>query len=120
MERQTDIEIYVQGCAEDRIVDWVRSNVGLLKTAYEGDGRTIYAGLIGLVVITRDVEDGPFTSVWFNTPHTRWATDVECGRAAAAQLGCVVRCSPGALYPEAGEDELLEIDGAGERLVAFH
>jgi hypothetical protein len=116
MERQSDIEIYVQGCSESRILDWVVSSVGLLRRAYDGEGRTIYAGLVGLVVITQEVEDGPFTSVWFNTPHTRWATDVECGRAAAAELGCVVRCSPGAEFPD---DTFLEIAGSSERLVGF-
>jgi hypothetical protein len=117
MERQTDVEIYLRDCPPKRIMAWVESVAGALKSTHDEDGRAIYDSSIGVVVITQQIEDQPLTSVWFNTPRTPWASDVECARAAAAALGCVTLCSPGDEYPDAEEDELLEIDGDKEQLV---
>ena len=36
-----------------------------------------------------------YTVAWFDSPATPWDTDLECARAAAAHLGCEVRCSTG-------------------------
>lgn len=78
----------------------------------------MYASQIGKVIIT-PVEEREFMGVWFNTPHSPWATDVDCAREAARYLMCVVRCDPERHFNviPSMSDTFLEIEGDVERLV---
>jgi hypothetical protein len=79
----------------------------------------LYPSLLGIVIVTPNIQDGPFVGVEFNMPHIPWATAVDCGRQAARELGCVVRCEPGQYFPEVDplSDAVLEIDGDTERII---
>lgn len=120
MERQPEIEIYLRDCPSERLLSWLDSKIGQLGQAEEAGAAAIYQTTSGAIVVTPNVEDGPFVGVWFNLPDTPWRSDVECARQAARELGCVVRCCPGREFPAVpawAQDVFLEIAEATERPV---
>jgi hypothetical protein len=122
LERRPEIEIYVRDCSTERLLAWLESVMSPLAPARDGGEATIYPSRIGPVVVTPGIEDGPFVSVWFNSPISPWATDVDCARQAAKELGCVVRCCPGQHFPEVpwwASDKFLEIAGGVEQIMAW-
>ena len=118
MEQQTAIEIYIKDCPNDRLFAWIESAVGPLGNPEEIGDATLYPSPLGPVIITPNIQDGPFVGVEFIMPHSPWATDVDCGRQAARELGCIVRCDPGQHFPEVDplSDAVLEINGYTERI----
>ncbi len=122
MERQPDIEIYVRGCSTERLVAWLESVVGPLGPLEAAGAAIVYPSRIGPVVLTPRIKGGPFVSVWFNSPNTPWATDVDCARQVARELCCVVRCDPGLHFPEAplwASDQFLDIADGVEKIVTW-
>ena len=122
MERQPEIEVYLRDCPMERLVAWLRSAIGTLEAPEEAGAAVVYASAIGPVVVTPGIEGGPFLGVWFNTPHSPWATDVDCARQVAKELGCTVRCCPGQHFPEVpwwASDQFLEIAGGVEQIVTW-
>lgn len=123
MERQSEVEVYLRDCPIERALAWVRETVGSVAGPFDCGTAVAYHPTTspGAVVLTPGVEGGPFLSVWFNTPARPWATDAECARAAARDLGCVVRCDPSREHPELppGADVWLELSDGVERLVAW-
>ena len=122
MERQPDIDIYVRDCPIERLITWLESVVGPLASAEDAGAATVYPSRIGPVIVTPGIEDGPFVGVWFNSPNSPWATDVDCARQVAWELGCVVRCCPGEHFPEVpwwASDQFLEIVGGVEQIVTW-
>lgn len=122
MERQPEIEFYVRDCPSDRLLAWLESVVGRVAPVEAAGAATIYSSRIGPVVVTFRIEGGPFVGVWFNSPDTPWATDVDCGRQAARELGCVVRCCPGEHFPEVpwwASDKFLEIACGVEQMITW-
>src|SRR5207248_4042795 len=94
LKRQSDIEVYVRDCPMERLGAWLQSVFGPLEAPVEAGDAVVYTGSTGPVVVTPGIEGGPFVGVWFNTPLSPWATDVDCARQAARELGCTVRCCP--------------------------
>lgn len=89
------IEIYVRTCSEADAVAWLRDVLeGLTQVrgepivTYEGT----YEGATVPVQITEHVENGPYTSLWFNAPTMPWETAPECAREAHEGLGKEVLC----------------------------
>lgn len=121
MDLQSDVEVYIRDCTVERAVAWIRSAIGPLAGPFEAGSSVVYHLTGGAVVLTSSVGDGRFLSVWFNTPIRPWLSDVECARAAARDLGCVVRCDPGAARPDISpySDAFLEIDGEAESIVVW-
>ena len=120
MERQREIEIYLRDCPLDRLVTWLESVVGPLAPVEAGGAALVYRSSIGPIVVTQGIEGGPFVGVWFNSPNTPWATDVDCARQAARELERVVRCCPGPDFPDVPcwvADQFLEIAGGMEQIV---
>lgn len=119
MERQKEIEIYIHGRPDHRLLSWIESRIGHLDGPGLAGDAIVYASRIGPVVVT-ETETG-FVSVWFNTPHSPWATDVDCAREASQVLMRVVRCDPGARFKDVPElsDSFLEISGNVEMLVEW-
>ncbi len=118
---KTEIEIYVRGCALEPLLAFVRSLVGPLREPHDAGAALIYATASGSVTVTPSIEDGPFMGVCISPPPANCASDVDCARMAARELGCVVRCDPGLEFPQVPEwsDTFLEIEGAQERLVEW-
>lgn len=121
MEKQGEIMIYVRGCTVARMLDWAASRLGELSTPEVVGDATVYGSPCGPLIVTAGIEDGPFVSLWFNTPHTPWQTDVDCGRDAARELGCTVRCDPGQHFPGVSPHSpvFLEVVGDRETLVTW-
>jgi hypothetical protein len=119
--KPTDVEIFLRGCPESRIVAWLASVAGGATVAWKREGVTGYTTERGPVVLTFRMEDGPFDGVWIPWGRSLWATDLACARQAARALDCVVRCEPGADYPEADRsaDLYVELQGGAERLGAW-
>lgn len=112
--RQDDMEVYLHGCSIERAIRWVRSTATARLTGPKDiDGAVALYPPTGAIVLTPNMEDGLWLSVWFNTSHRPWDSDIGCARAAAAELGCVVRCDPGEAHPGLW----LELEAASERLV---
>lgn len=89
------IEIYVRNLSEDEAVTWLRSRFqdverqpNALVETYVGtyDGETVP------VQIAEGVENGPYTSLWFNAPETPWEGAEDCARSAQQGLGKEVLC----------------------------
>lgn len=121
MAQRREIEIYVRDCNVADVLAWAKSRLGDLTRAEAAGDATVYETPCGPLIITPAIEGGPFVSLWFNTPHTPWRTDVDCARDAARELRCTVRCDPGQQYPEVPQQSstFLEIAGEREQLVTW-
>ena len=123
LDRQPEIEIYLRDCTYERLLAWLEAVVGPLGPAEVAGEAMVYSSSVGPVVVRPEIEGCPFVGVWFNSPKTPWATDVDCGRQAARELKCVVRCCPGQHFPEVpwwASDKFLEIVGGWERIVTWN
>jgi hypothetical protein len=91
------IEIYVRDLSEKEAVSWLETVLGDLEQdedalvlTYEGtyDGETVP------VQIAEQVENGPYTSLWFNAPREAWPWDEapDCARDAYEGLEKEVLC----------------------------
>jgi hypothetical protein len=108
------IEVYVRDCSEEEAVAWLREvfeelerqEEALVRT-YEGthEGRTVP------IQIAEQVENGPYTSLWFNAPEMPWDTATACARDAHDGLRKEVLCflsdpeRPWTMLRVAGEGE---------------
>ncbi|MEN9842914.1 MAG: hypothetical protein RLZZ612_743 [Pseudomonadota bacterium] len=92
MSSDADIEIFVAStCAMSTLLAWITAMVGTLGPPLHGGGQVhIYWSSSGPVVVTAGVEEGRYTSVWFHTDTSPWATPLECALQAAQDLGCWV------------------------------
>ena len=89
------IEVYVRELSEDAAIEWLREVFdGMTQVGeepivtYEGD----YDGTPVPVQITEHVENGPYTSLWFNAPTMPWDSATACAREAHEGLGREVLC----------------------------
>jgi hypothetical protein len=89
------IEIYVHECSEAEAVEWLRDlfddverQEDALVLTYEGT----YEGETVPVQIAEHVENGPYTSLWFNAPEMPWDEATACARDAQDALGKEVLC----------------------------
>lgn len=92
------VEIFVRDLTEEEAVDWLSTVFDAIErvrgdpiVTYEGR----YAGTTVPVQITEKVENGPFTSVWFNATEGPWDSTTDCARAAQEALDAEVLCYPG-------------------------
>ncbi|MFB6249081.1 MAG: hypothetical protein ABEL97_10975 [Salinibacter sp.] len=89
------LEIYVRDLSAEDAVGWLRTvfddlerREDALVLTYEGthEGKTVP------VQIAEGVEDGPYTSLWFNAPTMPWDTATACARDAYKGLEREVLC----------------------------
>lgn len=92
------VEIFVRGLTEAEAAHWLSTVFDAFErergepiVTYEGR----YSGTTVPVQITEHVENGPFTSVWFNAAEGPWDSTKDCARAAHEALGAEVLCYPG-------------------------
>lgn len=120
MKRQPNIEIYVAGCTPKRIEDWLAAVVGPLSESREQLGTAmLLTSAVGPIILTPDIGEAGFTSIYFGTPDSPWPTDVDCARQAAIELRATVCCDPGEHFPEVDplSDLFLELNSAGEEKI---
>lgn len=93
---QSDIEIYLLSCPQERILDWLQQTFTHLETPRTHNAQTLlvvqHQQQAINVTITEQAAGKKFTSVWFDSPNTPWANDIDCARQAYAAMACEVRC----------------------------
>jgi hypothetical protein len=89
------LEVYVRELSEAAAAEWLRTVFGELTrvtdepiVTYEGT----YDGHAVPIQVTEHVENGPYTSLWFNAPALPWTTAPACARDAHEGLGHEVLC----------------------------
>ena len=117
--RQPDIEIYLR---EDHVKDllvWLPEALGpLVLGDAVGNNRqgTIESNPAIPLMIVRKAA-GKWTSIWFDSAETPWATDADCARAVHTALSHEVRCSIGSWDESEGDadaDRWLKVNADGE------
>lgn len=89
------IEIYVHDCSEEEAVTWLRDFFGDLERRDDALVMTYdatYEGETVPVQIAEHVENGSYTSLWFNAPVLPWDEASACARAAQEGLKKDVLC----------------------------
>lgn len=120
--RYPDIEIYLAKASIDDLDDWLRLAIQADPLAPSGKHQWRSRGRFDHddipVLLVEKAADG-FASLWFDSSHTPWETDRACARAAAAHLGCEIRCSLGGWQPGDDPDRFLRVcsDGREEEFI---
>ncbi|MFD2229760.1 hypothetical protein [Alkalimarinus sediminis] len=123
--RQPDIEVYIKECSIEEIISWLGSvfndvnthgpldkpsiNV-TCSTANNSIPLTIYTGAAGKL----------YTSLWFQSEHTPWKTDLDCAMAMANALGNEVRCATDSWQEsEDSDNQWWKITREGKTMVSW-
>lgn len=120
---QSDIEIYLPDTDPQAICQWLRTVFGRAPEPVNSSDRNkvlryrlaVDGVIIPLLLVTR----GGWTSVWFNSERTPWATDLDCARAAVAHLGGRARCTDGGWQEGDDPDRFLEVTINGVETVIW-
>lgn len=111
-DRYPDIEIYLAKAPLEALNAWLGDALGAEPLAPAGKGKWRTRGRLAgeeiPVLMVEGAADG-YASLWFDSARTPWATDRACARAAAAHLGCEVRCSLGGWQPGDSPDRFLQV-----------
>jgi len=89
------IEIYIRDLSADAAVEWLRTVFDELERREDALVLTYigtYDGASVPVQVAEGVENGPYTSLWFNAPELPWDTATACARDAHAALKKEVLC----------------------------
>lgn len=120
---QNDIEIYVKKRGTGPIVDWLTDALGskpdTLTTPSKGATKLQIPTEKGMLPVML-VQQGQWTSVWFNSAHTPWPTDLACAQSAATALQTAVRCSDGGWQEGDDPDQFLEVTDGTVSTVIWH
>lgn len=119
---QMDIEIYLMKQPVESIVQWLTDR---FDSCSEPDTRgrshnlqVTHNGQQIPVNIVENASGKAWTSVWFDSPHTPWNCDADCGRDAHQALKARVRCNASFWQEGAGNSEdWLEITAEGQELL---
>lgn len=118
--RQPDIEIYLKDDFLDELWAWLEGNVGEVQLgAWSGNTQrgALQSSGTTIPLMTVRKAAGKWASVWFDSEHTPWATDLDCARALAAGLQREIRCSMGGWEEAQGEvdaDRWMKVTAEGE------
>jgi len=89
------IEVYVRECSAEEAVAWLRDEFGEVERRDDALVLTYevpYEGTTVPVQIAERVENGPYTSLWFNAPELPWEDAPSCARDAHEGLRKEVLC----------------------------
>ncbi|MEO9653751.1 hypothetical protein [Marinomonas sp.] len=118
---QPDIEIYVLSCPTDRIIDWLTNEFFVVQSpSTQGLCTKLWIKHNEAdieVTILEQAAGKRFTSIWFNSDKTPWATDADCAQHAYQALQHEIRCNFQG-WEEAGDQDpdqwwRVNVDGAG-------
>ena len=86
-----DIEIYIKRPDLADLQAWLNSLMGPITCATRGTTTNITLANGQSCVIVENAVKGGYTSVWFKSDQTPWATDRDCALAAWKALGLETR-----------------------------
>lgn len=116
--RQPDIEIYLRDDHLDALTGWLGTLGELSMLPPSGltqRGMLTTTSAISLMIVRKAA--GKWASIWFDSPDSPWANDLDCARAVHAAIGQEVRCSVGGWTEADGEadaDRWLKVNADGE------
>lgn len=121
---QNDIEIYLHRTSPERVCEWLATVFGIpperLKSS-AGKGTQAYRIVQGEQSIpVLMIVQGTWTSVWFNSARTPWASDLACAQSAALQLAARVRCTDGGWQEGDDPDQFLEVTTDHVKAILWH
>lgn len=104
-----------------RLLHWAEQTLGPARRIL-GEGNTsVYQftsdGRVIPMVVTVNSEGELWMSVWFNSPHTPWMTDLDCARDVARVLGSEVRCAPESPISAEPPDMFVQLQNGREQLI---
>ena len=95
-QRHPDIEVYVKESNAQQLFDWLSAHIGEVSAPILGKDNLkttlIYQGQTIPVLIQERVVGKAWTSIWFDSHATPWATDLDCARKIAKALDTQTRC----------------------------
>ena len=113
-----DIEIYIKRPNLADIVAWLERRFGVVFREQRGDSLICHLGHDRVTcAIVENAVKGGFTSVWFKSSQTPWATDRDCALEAAAEFNLEVRCSAGSWQEDEEGPGWLRITADGESTI---
>jgi hypothetical protein len=120
-----DIEIYLQDTPANTVLLWLAARFpegdALPKPAGKKQWRLQlkHAGNFIPALVIEDASPG-FTSVWLDSSHTPWESDMACAREAHVHFNTEVRATPGSWKEGDDPDLWWRVNGDGEGLVHWH
>ncbi|MCO4838098.1 MAG: hypothetical protein KC426_08435 [Oceanospirillaceae bacterium] len=123
---QSDIEIYVKSVSPDAVKAWLETVTVSLDVQSSNPKRQAYWATFADAVQDQQKEfeiivlnkvQSNFSSIWFNTKNTPWATDKACAQAAFAHFNSAIRCVVSGWQEGDSPDQWLHIDSEGEEVI---
>lgn len=118
-----DIEIYLQDTTSEAILAWLASRFPDAggkgpKPAGKKQWRLqVQHGDHAIPVLVIEEASPGFASVWFDSAHTPWDSDMACAREAHAHFGTEIRATPGSWQEGDDPDLWWHINAKGEGLL---
>jgi len=121
--RPEDIEIYIANTPARAVLEWLAQRFPDPAPPRPAGKRQwkqelSYQGATLPVLVIEGASPG-FTSVWFNSPGTPWASDRDCALEAFAHFQCEVRATAGSWKEDADPDEWWCISNSGESSIIW-
>lgn len=110
----SDLEVFVRDECVDAALTALRETVGRLVTLGEPEDGEMYMAVdSGLrISLTRNVEDGPFVSIYLNGDGLPWQSDQALAESLHRRCGCIIKCVlPGSSH------QFLEVSDGDVRVV---
>ena len=99
-----DIEIYLMKAEAEPVKAWLNSALGEVLEIKANQG-SYHWQVQDMDIFFNEQAEKNFASLWFKQNKTPWLTDLDCGRAAHAVLGCEIRCSDSSWEEEEGDEQ---------------
>lgn len=120
-QRHPDIEVYVKDRTAQQILEWVET-LGTLtnhKTAKDSIKATLIIDNEEIpVLIQQRVIGKAWSTVWFDSSETHWATDLECAHQIAKAMETQTRCIASGWQEGDEPDEWYKVhQGVEEKIV---
>ncbi|CAI8219185.1 MAG: Uncharacterised protein [Marinobacterium sp. xm-d-530] len=120
-QRHPDIEVYVKDRTAQQILEWVET-LGTLtnhKTAKDSIKATLIIDNEEIpVLIQQRVIGKAWSTVWFDSSETHWATDLECAHQIAKAMETQTRCVDSGWQEGDEPDEWYKVhQGVEEKIV---
>jgi hypothetical protein len=111
-----DIEIYIKRPSLDALVAWIEVSMGFVSHFTRGTTTEVLLLDQTSCIIVENAVKGGYTSIWFKSNKTPWATDRDCALAAWSHFQIETRCSRGG-WNGLDEQGWLRFTEAGETVV---